>query len=139
MGCEEILKESNGKYDFICSSFGTGCTAAGIINSLKKNQYYLGFSSLKGAFNMRQKISNMCRQNNNWSLNFDYHFGGFGKTDHDLDQFMHQFYLNFKIMLDPVYTGKLFFGIFNLISNNFFEPKSKILIIHTGGLQGIQT
>ena len=51
---------------------------------------------------------------------------------------MHQFYLNFKIILDPIYTGKLFFGIFDLISNDFFEPKSKILIIHTGGLQGIQ-
>jgi len=137
-GCEEILKESNEKYDFICSSFGTGCTAAGIINSLEKKQYYLGLSSLKGAFSMREKISNMCHQSNNWGLNFDYHFGGFGKTDYNLDQFMHQFYLNFKIILDPVYTGKLFFGIFDLILNNFFEPKSKILIIHTGGLQGIQ-
>ena len=137
-GCEEILKEVDGQFDFVCSSFGTGCTAAGIINSLKKNQKYLGFSSLKGGGYMEEVISNMCNKNKNWSLNFDYHFGGFGKINSHLDQFIKEFYLKFKILLDPVYTGKLFFGIFDLISNNFFKPKSKILIIHTGGLQGIQ-
>jgi 1-aminocyclopropane-1-carboxylate deaminase len=137
-GCEEIMKEVNQKFDFICSSFGTGCTAAGIINSLSLNQKYLGISSLKGAFYMKEEIFKMSKENKNWELNFDYHFGGFGKTNQDLEKFIKYFYVSFKIMLDPVYTGKLFFGIFDLILNNFFEPNSNILIIHTGGLQGIQ-
>ena len=53
--------------------------------------------SLKGAFDMREKISNMCNNSNNWSLNFDYHFGGFGKTNRQLDQFIKEFYINFNI------------------------------------------
>ena len=137
-GCEEILFEEDEKFDFICASFGTGCTSAGIINSLRKNEYFLAFSSLKGGERMRENISKMCNHSKNWQIISNYHFGGFARKNKELDLFIQNFYLKHKIILDPVYTAKLFFGIFDLISNNYFKTNSKILIIHTGGLQGIQ-
>ena len=137
-GCKEILDELDEKYNFICASFGTGCTSAGIINSLRQNEYFLAFSSLKGGEKMKKNISDMSNNSKKWQIISDYHFGGFAKKNKKLDDFIKDFYFNHKIKLDPVYTGKLFFGIFDLISRDYFKPKSKILIIHTGGLQGIQ-
>ena len=55
----------------------------------------------------------------------------------ELINFINSFYLEYHIRLDPIYTGKMMFGIMNLIENNYFPPNSKILAIHTGGLQGI--
>lgn len=73
----------------------------------------------------------------NWSVNCEYHFGGYGKVTNELIEFINSFYLDHAIPLDPIYTGKMMFGIFDLILNNYFLPNSKILAIHTGGLQGI--
>lgn len=134
-GCEEILTEEDFNFDFICTSVGTGGTISGIINSSANNQNIIGFSSLKGDF-LQNDIAKFANKQN-WSLNCDYHFGGYGKVTEELINFINHFYLNHHIHLDPIYTGKMMFGILNLIENNYFSPNSKILAIHTGGLQGI--
>ena len=77
-------------------------------------------------------------QNKNWELIADYHFGGYGKVTEELIQFLNQFYKENDIPLDPIYTGKMVFGVMDMIANNYFPDYSKILLIHTGGLQGIQ-
>ncbi|MBK5210366.1 MAG: 1-aminocyclopropane-1-carboxylate deaminase/D-cysteine desulfhydrase [Flavobacteriaceae bacterium] len=136
-GCEEILTEEDAKYDFICCAIGTGGTISGIINSLKSHQKAIGFPALKGDF-LQHEINKYILKQNNWSLNINYHFGGYAKVSEELITFINKFKRETKIPLDPIYTGKMVFGIVDLIKNGFFEKGSKILAIHTGGLQGIE-
>lgn len=135
-GCEEILSESDNSFDFVCLPVGTGGTISGIINSAQTNQQIIGFSSLKGDF-LSDVICNFVSKTN-WKLNTDYHFGGYGRVTDDLISFLNQFYQKTNVPLDPVYTGKMMFGVLNLIEKGFFPKNSKILAIHTGGLQGIK-
>lgn len=74
----------------------------------------------------------------NWELITDYHFGGYGKVTPELIDFINWFYKDTKIPLDPVYTSKMVFGVLDLIKKDYFPNGSKILMIHTGGLQGVQ-
>ncbi|MGB6268540.1 MAG: pyridoxal-phosphate dependent enzyme [Olleya sp.] len=135
-GCEEILNTTDLEFDFICSSVGTGATLAGLINCSKPSQQVLGFSALKGDF-LKEDISKFALQIN-WDLVTDYHFGGYAKINADLVTFINQFKERYKIALDPVYTGKMLYGIFDLTQQSYFKPNSKILAIHTGGLQGVE-
>ena len=135
-GCEEILTEEDSKYDIICSSIGTGGTISGLINSLKSHQEVIGFPALKGDF-LQNEIKKYVLKNDNWSLNTEYHFGGYAKVSEELITFINKFKSETQIPLDPVYTGKMLFGIVDLIKKDYFSKKTKILAIHTGGLQGI--
>ena len=135
-GCEEILTQEDAVFDYICCCVGTGGTISGIINSSMNHQKVIGFPALKGDF-LEEDIRKYAK-NNRWELNLDYHFGGYAKIDKVLIQFMNFFLENTKIQLDPVYTGKMLFGLYDLIEKGFFPNGSKILAIHTGGIQGIQ-
>ena len=135
-GCEEILTATDkSTFDYVCTAVGTGGTIAGIINSSTEKQQIIGFSSLKGDF-LSDVIRNFV-QKENWNVNCDYHFGGYGKMTDELIGFLNAFYKQTNVPLDPVYTGKMMYGILDLIQKDYFPPKSKILAIHTGGLQGI--
>ncbi|AUC83582.1 1-aminocyclopropane-1-carboxylate deaminase/D-cysteine desulfhydrase [Lacinutrix sp. Bg11-31] len=134
-GCEEILTEADSRFDYICAPVGTGGTLSGLINSSKSNQQVLGFSALKGDF-LQEDISKFAKQDN-WKLITNYHFGGYAKINNELVTFINEFKALNNIRLDPIYTGKMLFGIKDMISNNYFPKGSKILVIHTGGLQGI--
>lgn len=136
-GCKEILTDDDKLFDFICCAVGTGGTISGIINSLKLHQKAIGFPALKGDF-LTDDIQKYA-ENSQWNLVTDYHFGGYAKINDELKQFMKQFFKKYLISLDPVYTSKTFFGVIDLISKGYFKPDSKILIIHTGGLQGLQS
>ncbi len=135
-GCAEILTEDDASFDYICSSVGTGGTVAGIINSTQAYQSVLGFPALKGDF-LKVDISTFA-QNERWQLITDYHFGGYAKVTPELVQFINDFKKGTGIPLDPIYTGKLVFGIFELVKQDFFPKGTQILAIHTGGLQGIK-
>ncbi len=134
-GCEEILSENDFFYDYIATSVGTGGTISGLINAASSHQKVLGFTSLKGAF----LTKDICKfaTNSNWHLFEEYHFGGYGKVTEELVHFLNWFYQHYQIPLDPIYTGKMVFGIFDLIQKGYFDKGSKIMLIHTGGLQGI--
>ena len=134
-GCEEILTKEDAVYDYICCAVGTGGTIAGISNSATVKQKVLGFPSLKGDF-LQKDICNFAKQTN-FSLISDYHFGGYGKVNEELIAFINSFYKENKIPLDPIYTGKMVFGVIDLIKKNYFPENSKILLIHTGGIQGV--
>jgi 1-aminocyclopropane-1-carboxylate deaminase len=135
-GCEEILTDEDAEFDYICCSIGTGGTICGIINSILPHQKVLGFPALKGDF-LKEEIRNIVK-NNNWELLTDYHFGGYGKVNIELIAFINQFFAENNIPLDPIYTGKMVFGVIDLIDKGYFPAKSKVLLIHTGGIQGIQ-
>lgn len=135
-GCEEILTVEDAEFDYICCSIGTGGTITGLINSLLPHQKVLGFPALKEEF-LKDEIR-IFAQNNNWEIITEYHFGGYGKVTPELIAFINQFYRENQIPLDPIYTAKMAFGVMDLIEKNYFPKKSKILLIHTGGIQGIQ-
>lgn len=134
-GCQEILTDYDSHFDVVCSSVGTGGTVAGIINASVQHQTVLGFSALKGDF-LKEDIRNFTVKEN-WGLQTDYHFGGYAKVSKELIHFINEFKLQTQIPLDPIYTGKLMYGILDLVKKDHFKPKTKILAIHTGGLQSI--
>jgi 1-aminocyclopropane-1-carboxylate deaminase len=134
-GCSEILTEKDRDFDVICCAVGTGGTISGLINSSLPHQKIIGFPALKGAF-LNEDIRKFA-QHSNWELCPDYSFGGYAKVNQELIQFINQFKIDFGIPLDPVYTAKMMFGIDDLVKKGFFSRSTKILAIHTGGLQGI--
>jgi 1-aminocyclopropane-1-carboxylate deaminase len=136
-GCQEILNENDSHFNVICVSLGTGGTISGIINASKRHQKVIGFPSLKGDF-LKNEIIKFTNCNNSWTLNTNYHFGGYAKISKELINFINKFKAETTIPLDPVYTGKMMFGLIDLIKKNHFSKGTKILAIHTGGLQGIE-
>jgi len=135
-GCMEILTEEDTIFDYICCAVGTGGTVAGLINAARPHQTVLGFPALKGDF-LTEEIRTFVH-NDRWKLVTDYHFGGYAKVDRPLIDFINLFKSKTGIPLDPIYTGKMLFGIFDLVKKGVFPPGTQILAIHTGGLQGIK-
>ncbi len=135
-GCEHILEKEDVRFDVICCAMGTGGTISGIINSTHNRQQVIGFPSLKGDF-LKYEVSKYVLNRQNWSLITEYNFGGYAKISVELIDFINRFKEETDIPLDPVYTGKMLYGIVDLIKKGTFKKGTKILAIHTGGLQGI--
>ncbi|TCB49562.1 1-aminocyclopropane-1-carboxylate deaminase/D-cysteine desulfhydrase [Acinetobacter sp. ANC 4779] len=134
-GCKEILTAEDRKnYDVICCGVGTGGTIAGIIEASTAHQSILGFSALKGDF-LRRDIQQWTSKKN-WQMTDAYCCGGYAKTTPELLHFMQSFEAEYNIPLEQVYTAKMMIGVFDLIEQNYFPKDTRILVIHTGGLQG---
>lgn len=134
-GTKEILSaDDRENYDVICCAVGTGGTIAGIIESSSDQQHILGFSALKGDF-LKHDIQQWTNKTN-WSLTDEYCCGGYAKTNFELLQFMQQFEQQYAVPLEQVYTAKMMMGLFDLIQQGNFPVNTRILAIHTGGLQG---
>ncbi len=139
-GTKEILSRVDFDFTHTCISIGTGGTFTGLAASIKSHQKLIGFSSLKGEF-IHQEIAYL-RETNKIQpkglpeIKTEYHFGGYGKHKPELIDFMGWFYKEFEIPLDFIYTGKMVFGVWDLIGKDHFSRGSRILLIHTGGLQG---
>lgn len=118
-------------------SCGTGGTLAGVIEGLQGRGQALGFSALKGDFLTEEVARLLSKPFENWSIQTDYHFGGYAKFKPPLVEFINLFKETHNIQLDPIYTGKLFYGLFDLIRQGYFPKGTTIIVIHTGGLQGI--
>lgn len=134
-GCKQILNKSTTTYDYICCPVGTGGTLSGIINASLPHQKILGFPALKGDF-LNTEIKKYTDKKN-WKLITDYHFGGYAKINETLVTFINEFKKKKGILLDPIYTAKMIFGLEDLIQLGYFPQNSRILAVHTGGLQGI--
>lgn len=133
-GCQEILKDSDAQFDVICCAVGTGGTISGLIEASHAHQQILGFSALKGSF-LKDEVAQLTKKTN-WNILDDYCCGGYAKTSAALVQFIRDFEAEFSIPLEQVYTAKMLMGIFDLIEKNYFPARSKLLVIHSGGLQG---
>ncbi len=134
-GCEEILQESDQSFDFICVPVGTGGTISGLVKASSAHQQVLGFSALKGTF-QNEEVKKYTSKTN-FEITDAYSFGGYGKIDAELIRFINEFKQKTDVPLDPIYTGKMLFGIIDLLKNGRFPENSSILAVHTGGLQGI--
>lgn len=141
MGVEEIINFIKDDFDFICTACGTGGTISGLISSLKGEKNILGFPALKGGAFLREVIESLVLERtnkyyNNWELITDYHFGGYARIDLDLVNFVENFQSMNNLKLDYIYTSKMFYGINKLLENEHFQKGSKLILLHTGGLQG---
>ena len=140
LGAEEILSRIPYLlYSHICSAVGTGTTMAGIINSAGPLQKIIGVSVLRGTINMEPIQTSWLK--NPLSIQqvrmiHEYHFGGYAKYSKSLLYFMNLVYAESGIPTDFVYTGKLFYSIVRLATRDYFPSGSRILVLHTGGLQG---
>jgi 1-aminocyclopropane-1-carboxylate deaminase len=140
-GCKEIVNDIKIDFDFVCCPCGTGTTLSGLILSLKENQTAIGFQVLKAENYIKEEVENWLEKLNfsykkNWIINEDYHFGGYAKTKPELVRFIEKFEKKNNVSLDYIYTGKMMFGLYNMIQNGYFKSGQTIVAIHTGGLQG---
>jgi len=141
-GAAEIIEEIDIPFDYICTSCGTGGTLAGLVSGLKGKGHAIGFSSLKGEDTLTQKVKELVSyytgfDYHNFNISFDYHFGGYARVKPELIVFIKDFKLKHGIQLEPVYTGKMLYGLFDMIKNNRFPKGTTIVALHTGGLQGL--
>ena len=136
-GVGEIITEIDMDFDVVCVPCGTGTTLAGLIGSMDETCCAVGFSALKGGEFLVGDVEKLLNiKKVNWGVKLDYHFGGFAKSNDELLSFIEVFVRQHNIELEPVYTGKMFYGLLDLIETDFFKPGQKIVAIHTGGLQG---
>tara|TARA_B110000285_G_scaffold232237_1_gene302840 strand:+ start:9638 stop:10570 length:933 start_codon:yes stop_codon:yes gene_type:complete len=148
IGCQEILKEIEFKPDHIFVAQGTTTTSCGLAMGLNQDQKIHVVPALKG-FDSLGEMENLYIQSgmdNEWieqllsnvEVHSEYHFGGYGKYDADLLIFIKEFYQNYDLKLDPIYTGKTMFALMKEIEDLSYNNKS-ILFVHTGGLQGVSS
>ena len=136
-GCREILTESDKSFDVVCCAVGTGGTLMGMMQSGNAEQQFLGIQVVRD-----QKVSQWLINNTpaHVALNLlsEFDFGGYAKVPNELVDFINRFKKKHQILLDPIYTGKLLFGIFALIKSGQWRWGKNVLVIHTGGIQGIK-
>ncbi len=136
-GVAELVNEINIPYDILCVPCGTGATLAGIINAAPEPVSVMGFAALKNAVFLQGDVESLLpRTCTNWQINLDYHFGGFATTTTELMAFIADFEYKTGIPLEPVYTGKMMYALYDLITKHTFKPGQRIIAVHTGGLQG---
>ncbi len=138
-GAYEIMQYAlDQPYTHILAAVGTGTMLAGLIMAAKQQQV-IGISSLKGNQSLEQAVKDLLPAHKKYppfTILHQYHFGGYAKHPPELISFINQAWQQFHLPLDIVYTGKLFFAIMDLVTKKYFSPNSKLLMIHSGGLQG---
>ena len=139
-GAKSMLTiKDTSSYDTIICAVGTGTMMAGLIKAAAPHQKVIGISVLKNNFSIDTEIKallNTEEVNKSFEMIHDYHFGGYAKHNPALIDFMNDCYKKMELPLDFVYTAKLMYGARDLATKGKFEPSSKILVIHSGGLQG---
>ncbi len=140
-GCAEIIGDIDQAFDVIACACGTAGTLSGLIAGLQGERQALGLAVLKGAGFLGGEVRSLLsesgnKQYENWQINLDYHFGGYAKTKPELLEFIHRFEAAHAIPLEPVYTGKLMFALYGLITTGNFQRGQTVLALHSGGLQG---
>lgn len=137
-GVAELVSEFQEDYTDIICACGTGTTVAGLIQGQAAGSQTRihGIPVLKGGDFIREEVAALGQDSTSLLLHNDYHFGGYAKTKPELIQFVKDFSQETGILIEPTYTGKAFYGLYDLIKQNHFPPEAKIVIIHTGGLTG---
>ena len=139
-GCSELIDELPETYDHIFCACGTGTTATGIINGLserKLSTQFHGVPVLKNGEFLKTEIDKFLEIPATYHLHTDYHFGGYGKVNNELIKFVKKFVTETGILIEPVYTGKMLYALYDLATKKYFNPGSRILAIHTGGIWGL--
>lgn len=136
-GCKEIMSEIDIAYDLVCVSVGTGTTMRGIAGSLP-GKPIIGFSGVRDHGQHSPEFLYWVHENPHTELTHEFSCGGFAKSNTQLEDFIVNFYQQNKIRLEPVYTGKMMMGVFDMINTGRIQNNTSIVCIHTGGLQGLK-
>jgi 1-aminocyclopropane-1-carboxylate deaminase len=136
-GCAELPAEIPADFDVICCPVGTGGTLAGLAAGLRPGQSALGFAVLKGAGFLIDEVRELQRQalgmpTDNWRIDLDHHYGGYARRTAELDAFVAGFRQRHGLALDPLYTGKMLAGLFDLAEQGHFRPGTRIAAVITG-------
>ncbi|UOQ66698.1 1-aminocyclopropane-1-carboxylate deaminase/D-cysteine desulfhydrase [Hymenobacter volaticus] len=140
-GCAELVTElaAETDFDYLCVACGTGGTLAGLLTALGQRQA-VGVSALKGGEFLRSDIDNLTQAatglHHQYELRTEYHFGGYAHFSAELLRFIQDFESRHGVLLDPIYTGKLLYGVLDLLRQGYFTAGSTVVAVHTGGLQG---
>jgi 1-aminocyclopropane-1-carboxylate deaminase/D-cysteine desulfhydrase-like pyridoxal-dependent ACC family enzyme len=144
-GCAGLVTEldaSSEPYETLAVACGTCGTLAGLVVGLAGRKQAVGISALKGSGDsLRNEVHRLTEQvagqrYTNWELRTEFHFGGYARYSAPLMAFVQQFYQRHRIVLDPVYTGKLLYGVLSLVEQGYFQRGSTVVAVHSGGLQG---
>ena len=149
-GCMEILSDDEVQhFNYAACACGTGATLAGMLLSAKSNLQFIGFSALKGGefltdevikhieyFLMDRTLAEEYREQ--FTIDTRFHFGGYGKWNEELVSFIRTMEKEHSLPLDQVYTGKALYGVLKRVESGEIAAGSKVLFVHTGGLQGRQ-
>ena len=141
-GVSEIVDEIDIKFDHLWVACGTATTLAGLLGKAPANCQISGIAALKGAGFLADEVKQILLNQPipcQWRILLDYHFGGFAKSTLELQQFIKQFEAGHDIPLEPIYTGKLLYAVFDMLDKGYFNPGQSIIVLHTGGLQGART
>ena len=133
-GCAEIISSIPAEFDFISCPCGTGTTLAGFTSSLNSTRQGIGFAVLQGENFLEADILQLNGGRKNFKVVHDYSFGGYARSTRELQSFCDDFFLKHHFVAEPVYTGKMFFGLYDLIGKNYFRKGSRIIAVHTGGV-----
>lgn len=127
-------------YSHICCATGTGTMLAGLVHAALPHQQVVGISSLKIPDDENNSLNSFIKpyasNPNQYKIFYDFHLGGYARKTDDLIRFMNSIYQQHEVPTDFVYTGKLFFGVMHLVQTSYFQPGSRLLLVHSGGLQG---
>lgn len=138
-GVAEIIPEIDTEFDVLLVACGTGTTLAGLIAASPDHAQVLGVAALKGGDFLYQDVLQLLVERQTaarWDILLDYHCGGFGKITPTLTAFMRQFQERHKVPLEPIYTAKTLLAFYDLVQQGYFKAGSRIILLHTGGLQG---
>src|SRR5690606_37389467 len=129
-------------YDHICCACGTGTTLAGLAmakHAKKLPTTLHGIPMLAGGDFLTGAISGLypALPANADTLHTGSHFGGYAMHTRALGPLINWFCAHTGILIEPVYTGKLFYAVFDLVASGYFKPGEQVLVIHTGGITGI--
>lgn len=137
LGVSELLTEIHIDYDYLCLACGTGTTLAGLRRAAPQHVSVLGIAALKNNGFLERDIAGLIPANTApYYLINDYALGGFARTTPELLAFIAEFESKTAIPLEPVYTGKLLYALYDLIAQGYFARGQRIIALHTGGLQG---
>ncbi|AEA99244.1 1-aminocyclopropane-1-carboxylate deaminase/D-cysteine desulfhydrase [Alteromonas mediterranea] len=149
-GIKDLVDEIEVDFDFIVAPVASGATLAGIINALNKRNRttatdfrslhkVIGIGVLKGEGYLEglvQKFLPISKHQTSWHIDHNYHFGGYAKAPNELQTFCNDFNDNMEFKIEPVYSGKAFWAVKDMLAKGKFEDRSRIVVLHTGGLQG---
>ncbi|GAB5379172.1 MAG: pyridoxal-phosphate dependent enzyme [Aliiglaciecola sp.] len=143
-GVNDIIVELTQPYDWIIAPVASGGTLAGLSaacgkSATHRNTKILGVAALKGENYLESLVEGLCPSARNWQIEHGFHFGGYAKSNQQLDEFCADFQQSLDVPIEPVYSGKMLFAIRHMVENNEFAQGSKILALHTGGLQGARS
>lgn len=139
-GIKDLAEQIPHDVDVVVLPVGSGGTTAGLIRALPSHQSVLGVAVLKGEGYLEELVKQFLFKEQysrlNWSINHHAHCGGYAKKNDELIKLCEEFEQDTHVPIEPVYTGKCVLGIKQLCERGYFQTGSRVLMVHTGGLQG---